>query len=74
MMNLQTVMGLIVTGGLFFVPETPRFLAKAGRMEEARKVMLDLRDGDEALANAGNNDKFCTKNDGTYSKRCWMLP
>ena len=45
-------MGLLVTGGLFFVPETPRFLAKAGRMEEARRVMVELRGGDAALANA----------------------
>ena len=45
-------MGGLVTAGLFFVPETPRFLARAGLMDEASRVMLELRDGDEALARA----------------------
>ena len=32
-------------------PETPRFLAKAGNLEEAKAVMVKLR-GDEAAAQA----------------------
>ena len=50
-LGLQLVMGLAVTVGLFFVPETPRFLAKAGKLEEAKAVMVKLR-GDEAAAQA----------------------
>ena len=50
-LGLQLVMGLAVTVGLFFVPETPRFLAKAGNLEEAKAVMVKLR-GDEAAAQA----------------------
>jgi MFS family permease len=50
-LGMQLLMGLAVTVGLFFVPETPRFLAKAGKIAEAKAVMLQLR-GDEAAAQA----------------------
>ena len=50
-LGLQLLMGLAVTIGLVFVPETPRFLAKAGNIEDAKAVMLQLR-GDEATAQA----------------------
>eukprot|EP01052_Picozoa_sp_SAG31_P039399 SAG31_NODE_5458_length_2526_cov_1.195715_2_plen_555_part_00 len=50
-LGLQLVMGLVVTIGLCFVPETPRFLAKIGKLEEAREVMDQLR-GDEVVAQA----------------------
>jgi MFS family permease len=50
-LGMQLLMGLAVTLGLWFVPETPRFLAKAGQIEAAKEVMLQLR-GDEAAAQA----------------------
>lgn len=50
-LSMQLLMGLAVTVGLLFIPETPRFLAKVGRVDEAKAVMLQLR-GDEATAQA----------------------
>ena len=44
-------MGLATVAGLRRVPETPRFLAKSGRLPEARAVLLSLR-GDPAVAAA----------------------
>ena len=50
-LGLQLLAGAGCTVGLFFVPETPRFLAKAGRETEAMGVLLEIR-GDEAIAQA----------------------
>ena len=51
MLGLETLPAVLYFVGLFFVPETPRFLAKAGNLEEAKAVMVKLR-GDEAAAQA----------------------
>ena len=50
-LGLQAAMGGAVCVGLCFLPETPRFLAKAGRLDDARKVLVQLR-GDDATAQA----------------------
>ena len=43
-LGLQLLMGVLVCIGLCLVPETPRFLARAGRTDEARRVLHELRD------------------------------
>lgn len=49
-LGLQTVMGLVGIVGILFLGETPRFLQKAGRDEEARQIMTKLRGGDQEHA------------------------
>lgn len=50
-LGLQVAMGLLVMIGLFYVPETPRFLAKRGDLPGAKHALTALR-GDEAVAGA----------------------
>ena len=46
--GMQVVMGLLVLLGLFFVCETPRFLAAVGRGQEALQVLRRLRGEEKA--------------------------
>ncbi|KAK6583543.1 hypothetical protein PZA11_003273 [Diplocarpon coronariae] len=41
---LQLAWGLVVAGGLFWLPESPRYFVMKGRLEEAAKVLERLRD------------------------------
>lgn len=50
MFGLTAVPALLFFIGLFLVPESPRWLAQSGRMEEARKVLRGL--GGESYADA----------------------
>ncbi|KAF2170882.1 hypothetical protein M409DRAFT_18854 [Zasmidium cellare ATCC 36951] len=40
---LQFAWGLILGGGLFFLPDSPRYFVKRGRVEQARSALSSLR-------------------------------
>jgi len=40
---VQFAWGLILAGGMMFLPETPRFLIKSGKEAEAKKSLARLR-------------------------------
>jgi SP family sugar:H+ symporter-like MFS transporter len=44
MLGLAAVPSLILFVGMFFMPETPRFLVRTGEREEAREVLEETRD------------------------------
>jgi MFS transporter, SP family, sugar:H+ symporter len=44
--GLQMLWGLILLSGLFFLPESPRFLLGRGRADEARRVIALMNDAD----------------------------
>src|SRR3546814_20779143 len=46
MFGLGLLPALVMLIGARFLPESPRWLVKKGRDEEARKVLQRLRDGD----------------------------
>jgi len=41
--GIQFAWGLILGGGLFFLPDSPRYFVKRGRVEEARAALVRLR-------------------------------
>jgi SP family galactose:H+ symporter-like MFS transporter len=43
MLGLGGVPGVLLAAGMFFLPETPRWLAGHGHMDRARKALLQLR-------------------------------
>ncbi|MDE3136933.1 MAG: sugar porter family MFS transporter [Acidobacteriota bacterium] len=43
MLGLAVVPGLVLGIGMFFMPETPRWLARRGRPEQARRVLEKVR-------------------------------
>jgi MFS transporter, SP family, sugar:H+ symporter len=44
MLGLAAVPSLVLLVGMLFMPETPRFLVRAGEEDEAREVLEDVRD------------------------------
>jgi SP family sugar:H+ symporter-like MFS transporter len=44
MLGLAVVPSVVLFAGMFFMPETPRFLVRAGEQEEARDVLEEVRD------------------------------
>jgi MFS transporter, SP family, sugar:H+ symporter len=40
--GLQMLWGLILLSGIFFLPESPRYLLGRGRVDEARRVVAEL--------------------------------
>lgn len=42
-LGLQLVPGALLCFGMLFCPESPRWLARQDRWEEAKKVLVDLR-------------------------------
>lgn len=47
MLGLSGVPSAIMLFGLFFMPESPRWLASEGRIDQARKVLKRIRDSDD---------------------------
>ncbi|KAF2764348.1 MFS transporter [Teratosphaeria nubilosa] len=41
--GIQFAWGVILGGGLFFLPDSPRYFVKRGRVEQARKSLCSLR-------------------------------
>ncbi|KAK5105704.1 hypothetical protein LTR62_002357 [Meristemomyces frigidus] len=41
--GLQFIFGFILGGGLFFLPDSPRYFVKRGRIEQARKALCSVR-------------------------------
>jgi MFS transporter, SP family, sugar:H+ symporter len=46
MLGLAVVPALVLLVGMLWMPETPRFLVKAGEEDEAREVLSEVRDDD----------------------------
>ena len=46
MLGLAVVPALVLLVGMIWMPETPRFLVKAGEEDEAREVLSEVRDDD----------------------------
>ncbi|KAK3114536.1 hypothetical protein LTR53_007067 [Teratosphaeriaceae sp. CCFEE 6253] len=42
--GLQFIFGVVLGVGLFFLPDSPRFYVKRGRIEQARKALATVRD------------------------------
>ncbi|KAK4961134.1 hypothetical protein LTR10_001624 [Elasticomyces elasticus] len=42
--GLQFIFGVVLGVGLFFLPDSPRFFVKRGRIEQARKALAAVRD------------------------------
>jgi SP family sugar:H+ symporter-like MFS transporter len=47
MLGLAAIPSLILLVGMFFMPETPRFLVRTGEEDEARDVLEEVRPDDE---------------------------
>lgn len=41
--GIQFAWGVILAGGLFFLPDSPRYFVKRGRLEQARKALASVR-------------------------------
>jgi len=52
MLGVQALPAVIFFGLLFMIPESPRWLAKQGRIEEARRVLARVGEGGTAGADA----------------------
>ncbi|MDR1862086.1 MAG: sugar porter family MFS transporter [Candidatus Ancillula sp.] len=52
MLGFAAIPAVILLVGAILLPESPRFLAKAGRIEECKEVLLKMRKGDQAAADA----------------------
>jgi sugar porter (SP) family MFS transporter len=50
MLGLAVVPSTILIAGMFFMPESPRYLFKAGRDDDARRDLARIHGPDEALA------------------------
>lgn len=46
MLGVAAVPGAVLTAGMLSVPQTPRWLVRAGREQQARRVLVRLRHGD----------------------------
>ncbi|MDR0951151.1 MAG: sugar porter family MFS transporter [Candidatus Ancillula sp.] len=55
MLGCAAIPAIILFLGAIFMPESPRFLIKVGRVEEGKSVLLGMRNGDQAAADAEYN-------------------
>lgn len=47
MLGLSVVPALVQFAGFFFLPESPRWLLQKGRSQEARRVLSQIRGGQD---------------------------
>jgi len=52
MFSIGTVLALLFVLGLFFVPESPRWLIKKGRLKEGQDILKKINDGKEETISA----------------------
>lgn len=63
---VETLPALLFLVGLFFVPESPRWLIQKGRQAEGLNVLLTIYDEREAHSKAETISQHSTKGQGSY--------
>ena len=53
MFSIGTILALLFILGLFFVPESPRWLIKKGRLQEGQDILKKINDGKEEVIEVG---------------------
>ncbi|MEW6145653.1 MAG: sugar porter family MFS transporter [Thermodesulfobacteriota bacterium] len=56
MLGTSVIPATVLLSGMFILPPSPRWLIKMGREEAARKTLLKISGGDEALTDSELND------------------
>ncbi len=78
MLGLAVVPSIVLFAGMYFMPETPRFLVRKGREDEARAVLeriMDLDDVDAELEEIRKVDAEEQQGAGLADlKQDWMRP
>jgi sugar porter (SP) family MFS transporter len=76
MLGLAAVPSLILFAGMFFMPETPRFLVRTGEEGEAREVLDEVTADDETPDEKVDEIREVEEDEGGFSllREAWVRP